>query len=299
MRVTWPNGEQIEGTQPLVRTGFHAVDTLGLKLLAGRDFSPEFSSDWYTEDKEGNKTVSVIVTRRLAELAGYQDLQSIVGVTVTEPLRKLTGKIVGVVENVKIGSARQLALPVSFHLGSNRNIGHIVIKVANTDLTKLSREIQKIVSKQLNLSNVEVTRLSDDYANAHKNELQALKMVEIFSFLAIFLTCLGTFGLASFAILGRQKEVAIRKVLGASRLSLVNLLAKEFLLLVAISIVIAYPLSYWLIGEWLANFNERIEQTVWVYLVAAAFISMLTWLTVASLAFKAASSRPSLILRDE
>jgi putative ABC transport system permease protein len=69
--------------------------------------------------------------------------------------------------------------------------------------------------------------------------------------------------------------------------------------LVAISIVIAYPLSYWLIGDWLANFNERIEQTVSVYVIAAAMISVITWLTVASLAFKAASSSPSLILRDE
>ena len=299
MRMTWPNGEQIEGTQPLIRTGFHAVETLGLKLLAGRDFSPEFSSDWYKEDKEGNKTVSVIVTRRLAELAGYQDLQSAIGVTVTEPLRKVTGKIVGVVEDVKIGSARQLALPVSFHLGSNRSKGHIVIKVANADLTKLSHEIQKIVSEQLHLSHVEVTRLSDDYANAHKNEQRALNMVTIFSLLAIYLTCLGTFGLASFATLRRQKEVAMRKVLGASRLSIINLLAKEFLLLVAISIAIAFPLSYWLVADWLANFNERIEQTFWVYIFAALAIAAITWLTVASLAFKAASTRPSLILRYE
>jgi putative ABC transport system permease protein len=124
-------------------------------------------------------------------------------------------------------------------------------------------------------------------------------MVSVFSFLAIFLTCLGTFGLASFATLNRQKEIAIRKVIGASRLSIVNLLAKEFLILVVISIAIAYPLSYWLIGDWLANFNERIEQAAWVYIAAALSITMLTWFTVASLAFKVASARPSLILRDE
>jgi putative ABC transport system permease protein len=141
--------------------------------------------------------------------------------------------------------------------------------------------------------------LADDYDNAHKSENRALEMVTLFSLLAIFLTCLGTFGLASFSTLRRQKEVAMRKVLGASRLSIVNLLAKEFLLLVAISIVIAYPLSYWLVGDWLANFNERIEQSLWVYLVSAAFITMLTWITVASIAFKTASGRPSLILRDE
>jgi len=297
---TWPNGEKIDSFQPTVGTGYHAIETLGLTLLAGRDFSPKFSGDWYQIDEEKNITVGVLVSRRMVELAGYQTPESVIGLTLKEPRYDLTAKIVGVIEDVKIGSARQQALPVSFNLGFNAYpTGHMVIKFSNTNIANLTSQVRQIITEELHLSDVQINQVSEDYANVHKNEHRALEMVTIFSLLAIFLTCLGIFGLASFATLRRQKEVAIRKVLGASRLSIVNLLSKEFLLLVALSVVIAFPLSYWLVGDWLANFNDRIEQGLWVYLLAAGSIAIITWLTVASLAFKAASSRPSLILRYE
>ncbi|GAW96695.1 MULTISPECIES: ABC transporter permease [Colwellia] len=298
---TWPNGETLTGPQPTVVTGYYAVETLGLTLLAGRDFSPKFSGDWYQIDDEKNSTVGILVSRSMVELAGYPSPESVIGLTLMDTNSKLTAKVVGVIENVKIGSARQQALPISFNLGFDDlfSTGHIIIKANNTNMAKLSSQVRQLIRQELHLNDVKITTLADDYANAHKNEHLALEMVSVFSLLAIFLTCLGTFGLASFATLRRQKEVAMRKVLGASRLSIVNLLAKEFLILVTISIVIAYPLSYWLIGDWLANFNDRIEQALWVYLLAAAFITGITWLTVASLAFKAASTRPSLILRHE
>jgi len=301
LNFTWPNGEQLTVMQPSVVTSYNPVATLGLTLLAGRDFSPQFSGDWYHRDAEGNRSISVIVSRRMAELAGYQDLESVVGLTlIVKNHGNMKAKVVGVIENVKIGSARQQVLPMSLNLGYFLNgTSNLVIKANNVNMAALSKQVQQIITEELHISDVKITSISDDYANAHKNEHRALEMVSVFSLLAIFLTCLGTFGLASFATLRRQKEVAVRKVLGASRVSIVNLLAKEFLLLVAISIVIAYPLSYWLIGDWLANFNERIEQTVWVYFIAAVIITVITWLTVASLAFKAASYRPSLILRDE
>jgi putative ABC transport system permease protein len=299
--LSWPNGETLTGPQPTIATGYYAVETLGLTLLAGRDFSPQFSGDWYQIDDAKNSTVGVLVSRRMVELAGYPSPESVIGLTLMDTESKLTAKVVGVIENVKVGSARQQALPISINLGfyGPLSTGHIIIKASNANMAKLRSQVRQLIRQELHLSDVKITTLADDYANAHKNEHRALEMVTLFSLLAIFLSCLGTFGLASFATLRRQKEVAMRKVLGASRLSIVNLLAKEFLLLVAISIVIAYPLSYWLIGDWLANFNERIEQTVWVYVIAAAMITVITWLTVASLAFKAASSRPSLTLRDE
>ena len=297
---TWPNGEKIDSFQPTVATGYYAVEAIGLTLLAGRDFSPKFSGDWYQNNEDGNSTAGVLVSRRMVELAGYPSPESVIGLTLIEPRYKLTAKIVGVIEDVKIGSARQQALPVSFNLGFN-NIatGHMIIKADHSNMANLSKQVHQIISQKLHLSDEKISQVADDYANVHQNENRALEMVTIFSLLAVFLTCLGTFGLASFATLRRQKEVAIRKVLGATRISIVNLLAKEFLLLVAMSIVIAYPLSYWLIGDWLANFNERIEQAVWVYCAAALCIATITWLTVASLAFKVSSCRPSLILRDE
>lgn len=301
LHFIWPNGEMLNTVQPTISTGYYPVETLGLKLLAGRDFSPQFSGDWYYRNEDGSSTVSVIVSRPMAELAGYQNMDTVIGLTLMANNNNMKAKVVGVIENVKIGSARQQVLPMSLNLGyfGSSVTSDLVIKTSNVDMTRLSKQLQHLISEKLHLSDVDISQLTDDYANAHKNEKRALDMVAIFSLLAIFLTCLGIFGLASFATLRRQKEVAMRKVLGASRLSIVNLLAKEFLLLVAISIAIAFPLSYCLVGDWLANFNERIEQATWVYLASAVIVTVITWLTVASLAFKAASSRPSLILRDE
>ena len=301
LNFTWPNGETLTVMQPSVVTSYNPVGTFGLKLLAGRDFSPQFSGDWYHRDAEDNRSISVIVSRRMAELAGYEDLASVIGLTlIVKNHGNMKAKVVGVIENVKIGSARQQVLPMSLNLGYYLNgTSNLVIKANSVDMTMLSKQVQQIITEELHINDVKVTTIADDYANAHKNEQRALEMVTVFSLLVIFLTCLGTFGLASFSTLSRQKEVAMRKVLGASRLSIVNLLAKEFLVLVVISVTVAFPLTYWLVGDWLANFNERIDQELWVYAFAAIIVAAITWLTVASLAFKAASTRPSLILRDE
>ncbi len=301
LNFTWPNGEVLDQMQPSIATNYYPIETLGLSLLAGRDFSPKYSGDWYGADQLDNRHVSVIVSRRMVELAGYQNLESVIGLTLIVPgHNNMKAKVVGVIEDVKIGSARQQLLPMSLNLGySLGDSAHIIVKANNNDIFSLREQIQKLINQELHLSDVEITTIADDYANAHKNDYRALQLVSVFSLLAIFLTCLGTFGLASFATLRRQKEVAMRKVLGATRLSIVNLLAKEFLILVAISVVIAFPLSYWLVGDWLANFNERIEQAIWIYVLAALSIAIITWFTVASLAIKAASTRPSLILRDE
>ena len=297
---TWPNGEQLSGPQPSIATGYHAAEVLGLKLVAGRDFSPQFAGDWDQRDADGNRTLGILVTKRMAEMAGYQDMNAVVGMKLTIARLNMTATVVGVVDNVKIGSVRQQALPASFGLGSNpQPLGHLVIKASTENLAELSRRIRTVIEQQLHLSDVNLSLVSDDYRAIHNNEQRALEMVSLFSLLAIFLTCLGTFGLASFAALRRQKEVAVRKVLGASRLSIMNLLAKEFLILVGVGVALAYPLTYWLVGDWLANFNERIDQALWVYLLAAVGVAVITWLTVASLAFKAASTRPSLILRYE
>jgi putative ABC transport system permease protein len=297
---TWPNGETLEGIQPNIATGFYAAEVLGLKLLAGRDFSPKYSNDWLRTDAQGNRTFAVLVSRSMVDLAGYTDINSVLGMKIYAPDRKLTANIVGVIENVKLGSARQKAMPTSVGLGSSFvPFGNIVLKISTSNMYALNKKILAVIEQELHLSDVTISLISDDYKAVHKSENRAFDMVTIFSLLAISLTCLGIFGLASFTTIRHQKEVAIRKVLGASRLSIVNLLAKEFLFLLVISVALAYPVTFWLLDDWLANFNERIEQAAWVYVAAALTITMLTWLTVASLAFKVASTRPSLILRDE
>lgn len=300
-RFTWPNGHTEEGLMPTVGSGFSVVETLGLTLLAGRDFSTEYQTDWLHNVGDSDlQAMALIVTEKMVKRAGYQNPEDVIGMLVTSEYDNITATIVGVVADVKVGSATEAWVPISFSCGWSAQT--TVDLVINSKLDKMSdvyNEINNLIQAFDLKNEPEITLMDADYQQNFEVEESIFKLVQIFSGLAIVLTCVGIFGLASFSALRRQKEVAVRKVLGASRISIMNLLAKEFLILVAISIVIAYPLTYWLVGDWLANFNERVDQALWVYLIAALSVAAITWLTVASLAFKAASTRPSLTLRYE
>ncbi|KPH63080.1 ABC transporter permease [Pseudoalteromonas porphyrae] len=300
MHYTWPNGETYDGMFPSIRVGFDVVETLGLKLLAGRGFKRDFSSDWYHSNDDSSAEFGIIITKQKALMAGYDNLEEVIGVKVTVPRRNFTATVVGVVDDIRLGSVNKPELPTSFILGfADTDIANIVLKTDGKQADALIKQVNAVLQKHLQRNDIELRWLIDEFMASHKHEQKTLNILAVFSPLAIFLTILGTFGLASFATLRRQKEVAVRKVLGASRIRIMNLLAKEFLILVVVSVAIAYPLTYWLVGDWLANFNERIDQAMWVYLIAALSVAAITWLTVASIAFKAASTRPSLILRDE
>jgi len=303
IQATWPNGEQADGFIPVSGAGFNIVEGIGLNLLAGRDFSPEFASDWNTVIYEPfSRDLGAIITESVAIQAGYSNVADIIGKTITSsnPKYPINIRVVGVVADVIIGSGQKQGAKLMFLCGyPTGSIAEVILTIDPQNLPYIQQQIAEVLGENANIFEPEISLLADDYKALFRGDERVSQVFYIFTSLAIFLTMLGTFGLASFATLRRQKEIAMRKVLGASRLSIVNLLAKEFLFLLIVSVAIAYPLTFWLVDDWLANFNERIDQAAWVYIASALSITMLTWLTVASLAFKVASTRPSLILRDE
>ncbi|MEM5479150.1 FtsX-like permease family protein [Pseudoalteromonas fuliginea] len=300
LQPTWPNGESSGGITPVIGSGFDVVKGLGLTLIAGRDFSREFSSDWATR-ASGVTTVGTIITETVAKQAGYSNVADIVGQTIKDTGRNVDMRVVGVVKDVKIGNAQDANSNIMFLCGFNylAPVSEVILTVNLQKLPAIKQEVIAALAEVSNIYEPKINLLAENYKAVLKADERVSFVVLIFTGLAVFLTCLGTFGLASFATIRRQKEVAVRKVLGASRISIMNLLAKEFLILVLVSVAIAYPITYWLVGDWLANFNERVDQALWVYLIAALSVAVITWLTVASLAFKAASTRPSLTLRYE
>ncbi|ALQ06634.1 ABC transporter permease [Pseudoalteromonas sp. Bsw20308] len=300
LQPTWPNGESSGGITPVIGSGFDVVKGLGLTLIAGRDFSREFSSDWATRANEVT-TVGTIITETVAKQAGYSNVADIVGQTIKDTGRNVDMRVVGVVKDVKIGNAQDANSNIMFLCGFNylAPVSEVILTVNLQKLPAIKQEVIAALAEVSNIYEPKINLLAENYKAVLKADERVSFVVLIFTGLAVFLTCLGTFGLASFATIRRQKEVAVRKVLGASRISIMNLLAKEFLILVLVSVAIAYPITYWLVGDWLANFNERVDQALWVYLIAALSVAVITWLTVASLAFKAASTRPSLTLRYE
>ena len=305
----WPNGYEESELPPTIGTGFHAVETLGLTLLAGRDFSPQFQSDWlhstdeHTEAQQGEgnlQAMAILVTEQMAKRAGYDNVDEVVGLQVQGLYRNINATIVGVVKDIKVGSAKDDWLPVSFSAGySSQSTVRLVVSTEQVNFSQLFNQLRQLL-KQFNLTaDPQFSLMQQDLAKVYRVEHDLFVLIRNFSVLAMFLSCLGLFGLAAFAAKRQQKQLAIRKVLGATRLSLVNLLAREFLIVVFAAAAIALPLAYWLMDDWLQGFNDRIEQAVWVYGAAALLVALFTWLTVATLAFKAASTRPSLILRYE
>lgn len=299
--LVFPNGERLEGTQPTIATGFHAVETLGLELVAGRDFSPQFAGDWIQISADNTRSFSVLLSQSLAKQAGYDDPSVLLGQTLSSHSGNARATVVGIVKDIKIGSARQQQLPVLLTAGDiNVAIGTLVLKLhPEVNKAQVMRQAEQIIQNELAMPEVEISLIEDDYQRAHINEFRMQQLVLLFSTLSIVLTCMGILGLASFATIRRQKEVAVRKVLGASRISIVTILSREFITIVGAGSLLAIPVSYWLMNIWLNNFNDRIEQAIWVYAAATLCVLAITWLTVACLAFKAASTRPSLILRYE
>ena len=297
---TWPNGEASGSLTPVVGASYDVVKTLGLKLVAGRDFSREFAGDWASREN-GVTSTGTIVTESVARQAGYTNMSDIIGKVIKDSGRGVDMRVVGVVEDVKVGNAKDANSNIMFLCGFNflSSVSELILTIDQQNLPYIKAQIAEVLASSANIYEPKINLLADNYKTLLKGDERISNVVLIFTGLAVFLTCLGTFGLASFATVRRQKEVAVRKVLGASRISIVNIIAKEFLVLVGVSIAIAYPVTYFLVGDWLANFNDRIEQAVWVYGAAAVVVAVITWATVASLAFKAASTRPSLILRYE
>jgi len=280
--------------------GFNAVQTLGLQLIAGRDFSTRYKSDWFNEQE---KTVAIIIPESVLTAAGYQTAEQAIGQIWhfgAGGQQNLKGKIVGVVKDVKIGSARNIAHPVLFVCGLTiPSTGSIVIEVEDQYSTAIQQNIIKLVKQRFKIDLVEIELVKHNYQQLYQTDNQLVDMVAIFSGLAVFLTCVGMFGLSAFNAQQRSQEIAIRKVLGASRFSLMALLTSESIVLVALSLLIAFPASYYFINEWLNNFNERINQSISIYLVAAFMVVLVTWLTIAIIALKTASVKPSLSLRYE
>jgi putative ABC transport system permease protein len=298
--LIWPNGEKSNGTIPITGAGFNVVEGLGLKLLAGRDFSPEFSGDWFGEaDEAGKRHVGAIVTQSVAKQAGFSHAADIIGKTIADPNPRFATdlQVVGVVADVIVGNGQSELIFMAGY--PNTTLFEVIMTINVQNSAYIQRQVVQLIGQHANVFEPKVNLLVDSYKAVYRDDERISQIVSISTWLAIGLTLLGTFGMAAFSVLRRQKEVAVRKVLGASRVSIVNLLAKEFLLLVLLGIVFAFPLSYWIITDWLMNFNHRVEQSLWVYLSAAGFVGTITWLTVASLGFKAASTRPSLILRYE
>lgn len=286
---------------PQMGVGFDIVKTAGFTLLAGRDFSAEFQSDWYKKQEE-YATASVIINESLARQAGYSNMQDVIGqkwlLPDNRPILRMT--VVGVIADVQIGAATRQPEPLLLICGrSAMSNANILLQIEPAQALQSRQAVEQLLRERLLRQDLKLSWLNDDYHAMYQNQQRQSNVITIFAALAMTLTCVGLFGLAAFSAEQRSREVAMRKILGADKAGLVQLLANEYLQLMTVSAVLAIPATWWLLRDWLSEFTVRVSQSPLLYLLAVAITFAICWTTVAVLAWQVASKKPATVLRHQ
>ena len=265
--------------------------TIGWQFVSGRDFSRNYATD----------SSGVVINEAAAQ---YMELKDPVGETITWKWRENDPKpytILGVIKDVVMESPYEPIEPTLFFIKPlNGGVNWINIKInpavaVNSALPKIEAVFKKLVPA----APFDYKFVDQDYALKFAAEERISKLSGFFAVLAVLISCLGLFGLATFVAEQRTKEIGVRKVLGASVFNVWRLLSKEFALLVIISLFIATPIAYYFMNNWLQNYQYRAELAWWIFVAAGSGALIITLLTVSFQAIKAAIANPIKSLRTE
>ena len=265
------------------------IPTLGMEIVKGRNFSKEFLTD----------SGGVILNESAVRLFGYPDP---IGKKITT-YADLTTKalisytVIGVVKNFHFESLRQNVGALCLILNPSTGLTSFRINTTNPESTL--RTIENIWKKMAPGESFTYTFMNEDFNNVYRAEQRVARIFISFAVFAIFIACLGLFGLATYAAEQRTKEIGIRKVLGATAGNVVTMLSKDFVKLVVIAALFAFPISWWAMHKWLEDFAYRINIGWWVFFVAGVIALLIALITVSFQAVKAAVTNPVKSLRTE
>jgi len=268
------------------------IPTLGMKIVQGRNFSKAFPSDSSKENP------AVIINQTMANVFGWG--KNAVGHTVNlftdNTGGKMGLKVVGVVEDFHFRSLHEPINPLLMVLQKNSGL---ILKISPVNITGLLAKMKNQWDAYKTDEPFSYSFLDELYNQSYLSERKTGIILGIFAGLTIFIGCLGLFGLATFTAERRNKEIGIRKVLGASLPSLFGLLSREFILLVGIAILIATPLSWWAMNLWLRDFAYRIQINGWLFVFAGLTALFIALVTVSYQAIRSAIANPVISLRSE
>ena len=261
------------------------IPTMGMKMASGRNFLPA---------SPGDSSAVLVNEATIREL----------GLGKTDPIGKVIVRsgqhefrIIGVVKDFYYSSAKEKIAPLIMLYG--HSTGSIIVKVKAADMKPLLADIKTKWDNFHASGPFSYTFLDDQFAMLYTSEQRTGKIFTGFSFIAVIIASLGLFGLAAFTIRQRVKEIGIRKVLGASEISITGMLSKEFLKLVTIAIIISFPITWYAMHKWLQDFALRIDISWWVFLLAGALALLIAFITVSFQSVKAALANPVKSLRSE
>ena len=267
---------------------FEYVNTLGLKIIAGRNFSAQFPTD---------TTDAVLINKTAATKLGWTPEQA-VGKWIQNTVRdNAKRRIIGVVSDFNFLSLKENIDALVISPAMDRRVALIKLKPGNiqSGIATIKSEYDKVAPSYP----FEYSFLDQQFGNLYQKDLRQQTILTVFACLAIFVACLGLFGLASFTATKRFKEIGVRKVLGSSVQDIVILLSKDLLKPVLIATCIALPVGYYAMNKWLQNFAYKTSLSWWIFVLAAFITFGIALITVSIKAIKAALANPVKSLRTE
>ena len=274
-----------------VAADYDFIPTYGVHIVAGRNFSRDYGTD----------TASFILNEAAIRAVGWKSPQEAVGKNFKYGGQM--GHIVGVTNDFHFESLHQTIAPLILVMPTPaqaaNSYGYLSIKISGGNIPSALATIKDTWQKFLPELPYQYTFLDENFAKLYEAEQRQGTIFIIFACLAIFIACLGLFGLSAFSITQRVKEIGVRKVLGANVSTIVALLSKDFLKLVLIAAIISFPIAWYAMHNWLQDFAYRINIQWWVFVVAGILAALIALITVSFQAIKAALANPVKSLRTE
>lgn len=273
------------------RIDYDYIKTMGMEIVEGRNFSKDYGSD----------SSAIIITETTAKLLGHDDP---IGKKIYSPdsppgttlaFRPL--QIIGVVKDFHFESLRKKLGPLCFFLSNSTGLASFKVSAASTK--NLIPQIEKKWKALAPAMPFSYRFMNDSFNEMYRSEQRAGTLAIVFAVLAILIACLGLFGLVTYMAEQRTKEIGIRKVLGASVGNVVTMLSKDFLVLVVIASILAFPVAWWAMNKWLQDFEYRISISAWIFIIAGIVAVLIALFTVSFQAIKAAVANPVKSLRTE
>ncbi|HKB42981.1 MAG TPA: ABC transporter permease [Chitinophagaceae bacterium] len=287
----WSDNINWNGKLPDDKTAMKELDvsydfikTMKMELADGRDFSPTFGTD----------TANFLINEAAAKA---MNMQHAVGEIFSHQQTK--GKIIGVVKDFHTSSLHDPIVPMFITLQPKMEQGVAVIRTQAGSTTQVLSNLKTAWKKFNPKYPFDYIFADDNFKQQYHSEMMVAQLANVFAFLAIFISCMGLFGLSMFVAEQRTREIGIRKVLGASVAGITTMMSKDFIALVAIASVIAFPVAWWVMNNWLQGFAYKTTISWWLF-VSAGFTAMLIALiTISFQAIKAAIANPVKSLRTE
>jgi len=287
-------GEIVKGRISTIYVDYEYLQDYRIELSTGRYFSRDYATD---------TLLTIIFNESAVNALGFTDIDNILGKVIRQggnnSSNAVVGQVVGVVKDFHFEALYNKIKPMVFFLWPNRGMNWINIRIASSNIPETIKSIEKVWKQFEPNREFRPTFLDQNLRESYQAEERFLAVFGIFSGLAIFIACLGIFGLASFSAAQRAKEIGIRKVMGASVSNISILLTTDFLKLVLVANLIAWPLAFLAMNNWLENFPYQVDKNLSIFFLAAIISVLIAFITVIFQSVKAAVVNPVDSLKSE